>query len=148
MHGLGKFCASTKRILPWTEQLIHRTVHMGFCKSLCYTWSIFLLLYCTVWCNSWFYWSLFFWREYFSGSKKMFKYRYLLLRLSPGVSHSILTSTRMFKDYCIHAKEWICHLAREVMALLRADFRNDRVISRTFPITWLPRSPDMNHCNF
>lgn len=33
-------------------------------------------------------------------------------------------------------------------ALLRSHFRGDRIFLRNFPNKWLPRSPDLNPCNF
>lgn len=40
------------------------------------------------------------------------------------------------------------HIARPVTALLRDHFGDDRIISRSFPTTWPPRSPDLNPCDF
>ncbi|GBN26490.1 hypothetical protein AVEN_61563-1 [Araneus ventricosus] len=40
------------------------------------------------------------------------------------------------------------HIARSVQVLLRALFGDDRVISGSFQTAWLPRSPDMNPCEF
>ena len=38
--------------------------------------------------------------------------------------------------------------ARCVRNLFQANFPDKRVISRTFPIAWLARSPDLNPCDF
>ncbi|KMQ82897.1 transposable element tc3 transposase [Lasius niger] len=40
------------------------------------------------------------------------------------------------------------HIATSVKQLLRAQFGVDRIISRHFPTTWPPRSPDLNPCDF
>lgn len=40
------------------------------------------------------------------------------------------------------------HIALPVQALLRRNFSDDRVISRSFSTSWPPRSPDLNPCDF
>ena len=40
------------------------------------------------------------------------------------------------------------HNAHEVQNLLRHHFTKDGIISRAFPIRWLPRSPDLTPCDF
>lgn len=40
------------------------------------------------------------------------------------------------------------HIGREVKELLRANFGENRVISRAFQDAWPPRSPDLNPCDF
>ena len=40
------------------------------------------------------------------------------------------------------------HIATPMQRLLSAHFEDDWIISCHFPTTWLPRSPDLNSCNF
>ena len=40
------------------------------------------------------------------------------------------------------------HIVRQVIALLRAHFGDEHVISRVFPTAWPPRSPNLNPCDF
>lgn len=40
------------------------------------------------------------------------------------------------------------HIGRCVKQLLQQQFTNDRIIARHFPISWPPRSPDLNPCDF
>lgn len=40
------------------------------------------------------------------------------------------------------------HTARRVKTLIHQNFPDERVISRTFPIAWPARSPDLNPCDF
>ena len=40
------------------------------------------------------------------------------------------------------------HISNKVKQLLRQNFTDDRVISRSFPVAWPPRSPDLTPCDF
>ncbi|GFU28639.1 hypothetical protein NPIL_353691 [Nephila pilipes] len=40
------------------------------------------------------------------------------------------------------------HFRRRVKDVLRQHFTHIGVISRAFPMTWSPRSPDLNPCEF
>ena len=40
------------------------------------------------------------------------------------------------------------HIGLRVQQFLRQHFTNDRLISRAFPTTWPPRSPDLTPCDF
>ncbi|KFM72655.1 hypothetical protein X975_11268, partial [Stegodyphus mimosarum] len=43
------------------------------------------------------------------------------------------------------ASPQIAHCVKQV---LRHHFSNNRIISRQFPISWPPKSPNLNHCDF
>ena len=40
------------------------------------------------------------------------------------------------------------HISNKIKQLLRQNFIDNRIISRSFPVAWLPRSPDLTPCNF
>ena len=52
-------------------------------------------------------------------------------------------------DRIIFMKEGaFSHIANSVKQLVKRHFGNARIISCHFPTGWLPRSPDLNHCDF
>lgn len=54
----------------------------------------------------------------------------------------------MLRGYRFNARCVLAHIAQAVTALLRAHFRDDRMISRIFPTTYPLHLPDLNPCDF
>ncbi|GBN19082.1 hypothetical protein AVEN_23803-1 [Araneus ventricosus] len=83
-----------------------------------------------------------------------FSLRRTLLMAFKGIPLRVPVTETFFSTSHFYLTERECldgaspHIARPVQALLHAHFGNDRVISRSFPIAWPPRSPDLNPCDF
>ncbi|GBM11023.1 hypothetical protein AVEN_1352-1 [Araneus ventricosus] len=61
---------------------------------------------------------------------------------------SFKVRTRVFKTNVFKQDGEPHHIARLLQALFRTHFGDDRIISRSFPTVWPPRSPNLNPCVF
>ncbi|GBM23340.1 hypothetical protein AVEN_184774-1 [Araneus ventricosus] len=78
----------------------------------------------------------------------VFHYGCPLLRPSSAANHSCLTRTTVFRDYCLRARWCMTAHCSTSAGAASCPLGDDRVISRSLPTAWPPRSPDLNQCGF